>query len=162
MATELGGERPHTVVDWRTLLAGAPPVTDLATDRPRQAVQSYRPGRVDFKFSDEGLKALTSQAAAAGCAWNAAMLSAFVAVLHRHTNQDDLILGVSLGDDTGPLPWRCDLSGLPDFSKLTRRIAQAGDDARRCPQRPLADLAKQLVPVPGTRQHPLFQVAFVG
>ena len=162
MATELDGQRPHTVVDWRTLLAGAPPVTDLATDRPRLAVQSYRPGRVDFRFSDEGLNALTTHAAAAGCDRNVAMLSAFVAVLHRHTNQDDLILGVSLGGEIGPLPWRCDLSGLPDFSTLMRRIAQAGEDVRRCPQRAVADIAKQLLPDPGTRQHPLFQVAFVG
>src|SRR5688572_287863 len=162
MTTDSNGERRDTAVDWRSLLVGAPPVTDLATDRPRQAVQTSRPGRVDFLLNKQGLNALAAHATATGCDRNEAVLSAFVAVLHRHTNQDDLILGVALGDDLGPLPRRFDLSGLPDFAELIRRVQQAGRDARRCPPLSMADLARQLLPVPGTRHHPLFQVAFVG
>jgi amino acid adenylation domain-containing protein len=161
MATDSGGAE-HTFADWKSLLAGAPPVTDLATDRPRQAVQSYRPGRVEFRLREEALNALAAQAKANGCDTSEAMLGAFVAVLHRHTSQDDLILGVALDGDVGPLPWRCDLSGLPDFPELIRRVKQAGRDARRCPPLSADDLARQLLPVPGTRHHPLFQVAFVG
>ena len=162
MATESGGAGRHAFVDWRSLLAGAPPVTDLATDRPRQAIQSYRPGRVEFRLGEEGLNALSAHATAYGCNRSEAMLAAFVAVLQRHTSQDDLILGVALGDDIGPLPWRCDLSGLPDFSELIRRVTEAGRNARSCPPLTVDDLARQLLPVPGTRHHPLFQVAFVG
>ena len=130
MATDSGAGRDASV-DWRSLLAGAPPVTELAIDRPRQAVQSYRPGRVEFRLGEEGLNALAAHATATGCDRTEAMLGAFVAVLNRHTSQDDLILGVALADDMGPLPWRFDLSGLPDFSELITRVEQAGREARR-------------------------------
>lgn len=162
MASDSASERQEAFGDLRSLFAGAPPVTDLVTDRPRQAAQSYRPGRVELRFSRDGLNALSASATAAGCQQSVAILSAFVAVLHRHANQDDVIVGVALDHDREPLPWRCDLSGLPVFSELMRRISQAGRDTRRCATTGLAELVKQLVPVAETRHHPLFQVAFIG
>ncbi len=147
---------------WQSLLSNAPPIIDLATDRPRQAVQSYRRGRAEFRLDRRGLTAVAAHAAATGCAADEAMLGAFLALLHRHTSQDEVVLGVARGDDVEPMPWRFDLSGLPSFSEVLRRVARAGADTRVCPPLGLAELTRQLLPVAGTRHHPLFQVAFVG
>src|SRR3712207_7246423 len=38
---------------WREQLAGAPPVLELPTDRPRPAVQTHRGARYDFSLSAE-------------------------------------------------------------------------------------------------------------
>ncbi len=38
---------------WRQRLAGAPPLLELPTDRPRPAVQSYRGAAVRFRVAEE-------------------------------------------------------------------------------------------------------------
>jgi amino acid adenylation domain-containing protein len=78
---------------WRDRLAGAPPLLDLPTDRPRPVRQSYRGATVRFRL-DEDLTARAREVSReTGTTPFMVFLSAFAALLARWSGQDDLVVG---------------------------------------------------------------------
>ena len=74
---------------WRTALAGALPVLDLPTDRPRPPVQSFRGATQPLVLSGPlvaGLEALGRQE---GVTLFMTLLAAFKVMLYRYTGQTD-------------------------------------------------------------------------
>jgi non-ribosomal peptide synthetase component F len=100
-----------------------------------------------------------------------ALLAGYAVLLHRHTGQTDLAIGVPtsgrdrpgtatvLGPCDDALVIRVDLGGDPGFATLVRRVAQTALDAYSHPDVPFAVLAEQLRA--DGHAHPLFQASIV-
>ncbi|MFI5496801.1 amino acid adenylation domain-containing protein [Actinoplanes sp. NPDC051859] len=88
------GDFDDGVRHWRAVLAGAPTVLALPTDRPRPAEPSWAGGLVRRALPDGVAAAVDRLARAAGTTPFAVLLAAFQALLHRVSGQDDLLVAV--------------------------------------------------------------------
>jgi amino acid adenylation domain-containing protein/non-ribosomal peptide synthase protein (TIGR01720 family) len=121
---------------WRAELQGIPPL-DVPTDRPRPAVQAHRGARRTVRLPAEDLQAMREVARREGATPFMALLAAWHALLHRHSGQDDVAVGIPvsgreqgetqalLGFFVNTLVVRADLSGEPTFRDLVRRVRAA-------------------------------------
>ena len=121
---------------WKRQLAGAPTRSDLPTDRPQPAVQTFRGASRQLELSLEltqGLKALSVRERAS---LFMTLLAAFQVLLFRYTGQDDIVLGSPIagrnrgevedliGFFVNTLALRTDLSGNPTFLDLLQRVRE--------------------------------------
>ncbi|HEY2737353.1 MAG TPA: condensation domain-containing protein, partial [Thermoanaerobaculia bacterium] len=90
----LSGERlAAEIAWWRGELAGAPPVLDLPTDRPRRGDPSPCGATHPLTLSPAVLSGLTALSRRFGATRFMSLLAVFAALLHRHAGQDDLPVG---------------------------------------------------------------------
>lgn len=158
---------------WKNQLAGAPTALELPTDRPRPAIQTFNGAQFSFTFPQrlgEALKALSRRE---GTTLFMTLLAAFQTVLHRYTNQDDLLVGTVttsrkrsefdqlLGFFLNTLVLRTDLSGEPNFRELLARVRKTTVDALAHGDVPVHRLVKELERERDLSRNPLFQVMFV-
>ncbi|HXI25868.1 MAG TPA: amino acid adenylation domain-containing protein [Pyrinomonadaceae bacterium] len=168
--------RDETLADqtafWKKQLAGAP-VLDFPTDRSRPAIQTFRGEQLPFTFSQllsEKLKALSRSERTT---LFMTLLAAFQTVLHRYTDQDDLVVGTVksnrnqsefeelAGFFLNTLVLRTDVSGNPTFRELLARTRQVTVDALAHGDVPIHSLVKELELERDPSRNPLFQVMFV-
>jgi len=165
-----GAVLERQVAYWRDTLAGAPPLLELPTDRPRPALQGYR--------GDAGLLVLSASEAAAlqalgqreGATLFMTLLAAFSLVLSRLSGQDDVVIGTPIAGRTraetepliglflNSLALRTDLSGDPSFRELLRRVRQTTLDAYAHQDVPFERLLDELRPRRALSHTPVFQV----
>jgi amino acid adenylation domain-containing protein len=165
------GERLWTW--WRDRLLGAPLRLDLPVDRRRPAVQTYAGAAVSLHLSPQLTAAARALAGARGATLYAVLLSAFEALLHRHTGQEDLLVGSPaagrtrselqgvLGYFVNPVVLRADLSRLPSFATLLERTRRDVLGALDHQDFPLPLLVERLQPERDPSRSPLFQALFV-
>ena len=79
---------------WREQLAGCTPVLNLPTDRPRSVRQSFRQHTHVTTLDESLVQALAALAKGEGTSLYALLLAAFQVLLHRHSGQEDLLVGV--------------------------------------------------------------------
>ncbi len=168
--------RDETLADqaayWKKQLAGIS-VLDFPTDRSRPAIQTFRGEQRSFTFSQaltEKLKALSRRERTT---LFMTLLAAFQTVLHRYTDQDDLVVGTVksnrnqsefealAGFFLNTLVLRTDLSGNPTFRELLARTRQVTVDALANGDVPIHSLVKELELDRDPSRNPLFQVMFV-
>ncbi len=158
---------------WLKQFDGELPVTDLAGDRPRPALKSYRGGVISRKFGPEitqGIKILCQEQ---DSTLFMGLLAAVNVLLYRYTGQEDLIVGTSvagrdhvdLEDQIGcylnTLALRTRFSGSDNFRDLlhnTRQITLGAFDHQAYP---FDELVNELHLRRDTSRHPLFDVAMV-
>jgi hypothetical protein len=119
---------------WRQQLAGELPVLDLPTDRPRPAAQTYAGASYAFRLDTALTGRLKALAKAEGVTVYMTVLAAFLILLHRYTEQDDILIGAPLaartraefepivGCVTNPVVLRADLSGNPTFKAFLGQV----------------------------------------
>ena len=83
---------------WSGHLAGAPPVLDLPTDRPRPAFESHRGGRVALDLGADLTGRLEALARRLGATPFMVLLGAFATLLSRLSGQDDLVIGTPIAN----------------------------------------------------------------
>lgn len=154
------------------MLAGAPAVLDLPSDRPRPPVPSLRGGSHPFSLGAGLSSRVRGLASSSGATVYSLLLAGFQALLHRHTGREDLLVGSAASGRTRPgieevvghfvnlLPLRADLSGDPAFSELLARTRRAVTRALELQDLPFTVLVERLDPVRDPSRHPLVQVAF--
>ncbi|MFI0242109.1 amino acid adenylation domain-containing protein [Streptomyces sp. NPDC016845] len=157
---------------WREALADAPPLLDLATDRPRPATPTHRGGRVRFTLDARLSEAVESAAREARATPFMVTLAAWQAVLMRHSGQEDVVVGVPTAGRDRPetaslvgmfvnsLVLRADLSGDPTFGELLSRVREASLGALAHAQVPFERLVRELSPDRALGHAPLYQVQF--
>jgi amino acid adenylation domain-containing protein len=157
---------------WREQLAGAPPVLELPTDRPRPAVQSVRGARLPFTISRELSEQLRALAREEGATPFMVLLAAFGVLLSRYTGQEDIVVGTPvagrnrteveglIGFFVNTLAVRADLSGSPGFRELLGRVREACLGAYAHQEAPFEKLVEELRPERSLTHTPLFQVCF--
>jgi amino acid adenylation domain-containing protein len=157
---------------WKEQLADAPGLLKLPTDRQRPAIQTHRGATQFLKLSQpltDRLKALSRRENAS---LFMTLLAAFQTLLHRYTDQDDILVGTPIAGRTRPetegligffantLVLRGDLSGDPSFRELLRRVRGTALDAYDHQELPFEKLVEELRPQRSFSHSPLFQVMF--
>jgi len=158
---------------WRDYLDGAPALSTLPPDRPRQAKAGSGGAAVDIGIPGELAGAVRRLARVHQSSEFTVLLAAFTALLHRRAGADDLVIGTDLaGRDHPHLE---DLIGFfVNVVPLRSRLAASGTFARWLDEtrdRSLSAFEYRQVPfdqivehagVPRSRGHnPLVQVLFV-
>ncbi|HEY7418361.1 MAG TPA: amino acid adenylation domain-containing protein, partial [Ktedonobacteraceae bacterium] len=169
----LQGEVLQTELDyWKQQLAGAPPVLELPTDRPRPVLQSWQGDLHPFTVSQaisHGLEDISRQE---GCTLFQTLLAAFQVLLYRYTGQRDIIVGTPianrghveteklLGFFVNTLVLRCRLSDDPSFCDLLSQVREMTLDAYTHQDIPFEKLVDELQPQRDLSYTPLVQVLF--
>ncbi len=155
---------------WRERLAGAPPVLDLPTDRPRPAVRSGRGAwcalRVEPALA-EGVRALSRRE---GATTFMTLLAAFSTLLARYSGQTDVVVGTPIagrgrretegliGFFLNTLALRVDLGGDPAFRDLLGRVRETTLGAYAHQDVPFERIIEEVQPARSLGHSPVFQV----
>jgi amino acid adenylation domain-containing protein len=169
----LQGARLETqLAYWKQQLAGAPPVLELPTDRPRPLAQTYRGARQALELSPALTRALKALSLQERITLFMTLLAAFQTLLHRYTGQDDIVVGSTIAGRNRPelegligffvntLALRADLSGNPTFRELLGRVHEVALGAYAHQELPFEQLVEELQPTRSLSYEPLFQVMF--
>ncbi|MCY1020604.1 non-ribosomal peptide synthase/polyketide synthase [Pyxidicoccus sp. MSG2] len=169
----VGEELERQLAYWKQQLAGAPPVLELPTDRPRPAVQTFRGTSLPLAFSRElstGLKALAQRE---GVTPFMLVLTVFQVLLHRYSGQDDVSVGSPIagrrlaeleglaGFFVNSLVLRTRMEGNPSFRELLRQVRESTLGAYAHQDIPFEKLVEHFQPERNLSHSPLFQVWFV-
>ena len=153
---------------WTKWLADAPSV-DLPSDRPRPPVLSYRGAMHAFTLPPALGPALVALSARERGTLYMTLFAAYLALVHRYTGKDDLLVGsVSagrkrpevarlLGYFANPLALRVDCSGDPSFLELLRRVRDVALAAMDNDDLPFEHVVAALQPARDAGRHPFFQ-----
>jgi amino acid adenylation domain-containing protein len=157
---------------WRGQLAGAPGLTVLPTDRPRPALQGFRGTRRTARLPPRLAEALRALARQRDATLYMLLLAACQALLHRLTDQDDLVVGTPVAGRTrrqiepligcflNLLPMRARVApGLP-FAELLGEARRTALAAFAHQDLPFERLVEALAPERSLSHSPIFQVLF--
>ena len=158
---------------WKHHLAGATPVLELPTDRPRPPVQTYRGAKQSFILPQSLCAALHTVSQQEGVTLFITLLAAFQTLLYRYTGQQDILVGSPIpgrnlpeieeviGFFVNTLVLRTDISGNPNFRELLQRVRSLTMSAYAQQDLPFEKLVEELQLERSLSYHPLFQVMFV-
>jgi amino acid adenylation domain-containing protein len=154
---------------WTGRLAGAPPLLALPTDRPRPPVASLRGARRHLTLGWKVLARLRALSQEAEATLFMTLLAGFTALLHRHTGQNDILVGVPaanrqladveplIGCFVNTLVIRVDLSDAPSFRELLGRVRREVAEAYDNQNVPFETLVEALRPERALSHNPLVQ-----
>jgi len=157
---------------WRGQLAGAPPMLEMQTDRPRPTTQSYRGGHQPLVVGRELTEKLKQLSRRQGSTLFMTLLAVFKVSLHRYSGQTDICIGTPIagrnrgeiehliGFFANTLVIRADLTGEPSFAELNKRVKETALEAYAHQDVPFEKLVEELHPVRDMSRNPLFQVMF--
>lgn len=157
---------------WGSKLAGAEPLLEFPTDRQRPLVQTYRGANYRTTFSPELLEELRVFSRNEGVSLFMTLLAAFYTLVYRHTNQEDLVLGVPIanrnysdierviGFFANTLALRADLSGAPSFRTFLDQVKALALESYDNQDVPFEKLVEHLNPKRSLSHNPIFQVMF--
>ncbi len=158
---------------WRGQLLAAPPVLELAVDRPRPAARSGRGASRGVRLGEETSARLQRLARGSGSSLFMTLLAGFQALLSRLSGQEDVSVGSPIagrmqvetegliGFFVNTLVLRSDLSGDPPFEQLLGRVRETVFEAHTHQEVPFEKLVEELRPERSLSSTPLFQVLFV-
>lgn len=157
---------------WRGQLEGLQTL-EIATDRPRPAVQSQSGGLCNLRFT-AGLRDRAWQfATREKSTLFMVLLAALTALLARLSGQREVTIGSPVANRSLPelepliglfvnmLVLRNDVSGDPTFRELLSRVRATALDAYAHQELPFEKLVEELNPIRDQSRSPLFQVTFV-
>jgi len=169
----LRGERLDRHIEyWCSTLTGTHGVLDLPTDCPRRRSPSTSGARQSTLVPNtitDGLRRLSRQD---GVTPFMILLAAFATLLHRYTDEEDIVVGCPIAGRTrvelepligcfiNTLPLRVDLTGNPSFRTLLRRVRETALGAFTHQDLPLQTLIEAVRPERDPSRSPLFQVIF--
>jgi amino acid adenylation domain-containing protein len=157
---------------WRQQLKNVPSSMALPADRPRQPFQGYRGASQSRQFSIQAYDDLKLLSRQEGITFFVTLLAVFYVLLHRHTRQNDLVVGSPvagrnlieseglIGFFANTLLLRSDLSGNPTFRELLGRVRELTLNAYANQDLPFEKIVEELQPQRQANYMPLAQVQF--
>ncbi len=157
---------------WKQYFDPLPCTLNLPFDQARPKMQTYAGAWQHFSVSSQTWNRIKAFSKARGATPFMALLSVYVILLHRLTDQDNLVVGVPvsnrmhpdieqlIGNFTNTLALRLDLSGEPTFITVLARVRDTALDAYAHQDLPFETLVKQLQIASNASRTPLFQVMF--
>jgi amino acid adenylation domain-containing protein len=158
---------------WKNQLAGAPPILEIPTDRPRPVVRSHRGASQGIYVDAATLEKLKDVSRRNEVTLFMTALAAFQALLARYSGHDDIVVGTPVAGRTrgetegligfflNTLVMRADLSGDPSFAELLKRVREVALEAYAHQDLPFERLVEELQPERDMGSNPLFQVMLV-
>ncbi|MDZ7959073.1 MAG: amino acid adenylation domain-containing protein [Aulosira sp. DedQUE10] len=158
---------------WKQQLGGDLPVLELPTDRPRPAIQTDRGATQSFSLSESLTAALKNLSQQEGVTLFMTLLAAFKVLLHRYTQQDDILVGTPIanrnrseiegliGFFVNTLVLRSNLQGNPTFKQLLAQVREVTLGAYAHQDLPFEQLVEELQPERDLSHSSLFQVMFI-
>ena len=165
-----GEEAARQLAFWRTELAVAPLVLDVAPVLARPAVQRGVGAELRRALADEVVRASTDLARAEGATLFMVLLAALAVLLSRHSGHQDIVVGVPVAGRTrtelervvglfvNTVPVRVVLHGRPSFRELLRRVRDATLRGYANQDIPFDCLVQQLRPERSAGRTPVVQV----
>jgi amino acid adenylation domain-containing protein len=165
-----GGE--SSLSYWTRQLAKAPALLALSAEHPRPAVQSWRGASVPFAIPAALAESLRALARHHAMDLEGVLLAAYAALLHRHSAQDDILVGVGasyraqprwagvVGPMENTLVVRCRFAGDLGVAELLREIRERLEEARRHSDLAFERLIEVLQPDRNLGHAPLVQATF--
>ncbi|HEX2091347.1 MAG TPA: amino acid adenylation domain-containing protein, partial [Longimicrobiaceae bacterium] len=170
---QLSGETlERQLAYWRERLAGAPPLLELPTDRPRPETPGGEAASRPFALPPRTTAALRALAHAGGTTLFATLLAGWQALLGRWAGEEEVCVGTPvanrgraelegvIGFFVNTLVMRLDLSGDPTVRELLERTRAAVVEGQENPDLPFERLVEELGAGRTLRHTPLFQVLF--
>ena len=157
---------------WKRQLGGEFPVLELPADRVRLPRQSFRGAVRPFALSEELSTAIKNLGRQEGATLFMTLLAAFQSLLHRYTNQTDILVGTGIanrnraelesliGFFVNTLVLRTDFGGRPTFRELLGRVRDLTLEAYAHQDLPFEKLVEELQPARDLSRNPIFQVSF--
>jgi len=158
---------------WRQRLAGAPPLLELPTDRPRPPVRGNRGGKVPFRLPKELSVRLEELALRQGATPFMVLLAGYQTLLARWSGQEDVVVGTYSGNRPrkelegligffiNTLVLRTGLDGDPSFARLIGRVRETTLEAYAHSDVPFEKLLETLQLPRDPSRTPLFQALLV-
>ncbi|MBI1822713.1 MAG: FkbM family methyltransferase, partial [Nitrospirae bacterium] len=158
---------------WKRELAGAPPVLDLRTDRPRPAIQSFRGATEIFHLSESMMGELKALGRQEHATLFMILATTFAVLLNRYSSQNDILLGTPItgrthsetesliGNFLNTIILRTQFRDNPSFRTLLKEIRERLLGAYAHSDLPFEHLVTELKPERDLSRTPLFQVMFV-
>src|SRR5438045_617664 len=155
---------------WRRQLANAPPLLELPTDRPRPPVQSYRGAHEALLLSESLSRSLKELSRQEGATLFMTLLAAYACLLHRYTNQEDILVGTPIanrnrsetesliGFFVNTLVLRARFSERVTFRELLVQVREMALEAYAHQDLPFEKLVEELQPERSLSHSPVFQV----
>jgi surfactin family lipopeptide synthetase A len=157
---------------WQMQLAGHLPILQWPNERARPAQQTFRGALHPFKLPQELMESLRDLGRREGATLFMILLAGLVALLHRYTRQEDIIVGTLspsgrkqieyqrlMGYFLNPVALRANLSGDPTFCSLLCQMREVTLGAISNDDVPLELIAERLQIKPDPSRHPFFTVA---
>ncbi len=156
---------------WKERFLGDLPTLDLPLDYPRSKSIAAEPGVCELSIPPDIAVRLRAISRSEGATLYMTLMSAYMILLHKLTQQTDVIVGSSaanrlhaettglIGFFAGLLPLRCDLSGDPSFVGILQRVRTLCVDAFSHPEPRLDDMIEAFRP-PSPGMMPLCQTLF--
>ncbi len=157
---------------WQNLLAGAPPLLELPTDRPRPSIQTFTGGFVELPLDLALSQQIATLSQKSGTTPFMTLLAAFSVLLARYSDRSDIVIGAPIANrhrqETEPLigflvntlVLRTQLAHNPTFVELLATVGQMTLDAQDHQDLPFEKLVEELQPERSLSYSPLFQVMF--
>jgi amino acid adenylation domain-containing protein len=157
---------------WKRRLAGLPGPLELAADRSRPEVQTFRGARQGTAVPPAAVAALRNLGQTEKATLFMTLFAAFASLLHRYTGRDDLPVGTPIanrdrvetegliGFFVNTLVLRGDLAGDPPFRELLARTREMVLEAFTHSDLPFERLVEELQPERDLAHSPVFQVLF--
>jgi amino acid adenylation domain-containing protein/thioester reductase-like protein len=158
---------------WKQQLGGDLPVLELPTDRPRPAIQTDKGATKEFLLSESLTKSLQKLSQQEGVTLFMTLLTAFKVLLHRYTQQDDILIGTPIanrnrseiegliGFFVNTLVLRSNLAGNPTFKEILKQVREVTLGAYAHQDLPFEQLVEELQPERDLSHSSLFQVMFI-
>ncbi|MET0399988.1 MAG: amino acid adenylation domain-containing protein, partial [Longimicrobiaceae bacterium] len=157
---------------WKEALAGAPPLLEIPTDRPRGPGQSARAGAHRFTLPGGVTRRLRALSRREGATLFMTALAGWQALLGRYAGQDDVVVGTPsagrtrreveglVGFFVNMLALRGDLAGDPTWRDLLGRVREAALGAYAHQDLPFEKLVEELGVERSLTHTPVFQAVF--
>ena len=165
-------EMAKAEVYWLSQFASSVPVLELPTDRPRPAIFSYTGARENLILDSTLYNALKNLSLQRGYTLFTILLTAFITLLQRLTNQQDIVVGIAsagqsaiadeylVGHCVNLLPIRSQVIGNPSFTDYLSSIQQVLLDAYEYQIYPFIKLIENLKLPRDPSRTPLFTTGF--
>jgi amino acid adenylation domain-containing protein len=158
---------------WRDRLADAPGTTTFPADRPRPAMQRFRGGQRAMVWSVELTGGLREVSRRQRTTEFMVLLAALLALIHRTTGQEDLVVGSPIAGRTrrelepliglflNTLALRGELNGGVTFAALLLQVRERTLEAYTHQDIPFEKIVEELAPERSLAHAPLFQILLV-
>jgi amino acid adenylation domain-containing protein len=169
----LKGERLQSqLAYWRRQLDGCPPLLELPTDYVRPPIQTHRGAKEELVLSRDLTVALRMLGRQEGVTLFMTLFTAFSTLLHRHSGQDDIAIGIPIanrrrtelegliGAFINSLVLRTNHAGAPTFRTMLAQVRQVALEAYTHQDIPFEKLLEELQVERDPGRTPLFQVLF--